>query len=448
MEIIIRNRISILIILLVVLSATVSSSPKYIPDDENDNFSTDLVTLNLNDASLRNTLEMLTTQLGKNLLLDREVKEQTLNMSLRNITAMQALNAILEAYNLAYREMAGGVFYIAAREKIGRQTVVKNIKLRYADATELQKVLEKMVVAESGGTIMSDKRTNTLIIKVSPDVLNRMEGLIQELDRPTKQVYIKAEILEISSTDNTELGIDFLWKTANIKSIDGRVGTDFDLQGSLSSNGEGEANIDGFPFPSGAGFGIGILNTDINAVLHALKEVNNVNLLSRPRIVTLDNQESVIEVGDQIPFRKLNEFGVTSFEFKDATVKLTVKPHIIDSEYILLQVSQKADFQNGVTADGTPIISTRNASTNVKVKNGHTIVIAGLIRDSIIKSESKVPILGDIPILGYLFKSRKDSKVKTELIVFITPIILEDEMTGDLFNEEIQKKEQFKNNLD
>jgi type IV pilus assembly protein PilQ len=218
------------------------------------------------------------------------------------------------------------------------------------------------------------------------------------------------------------------------------VGSDFGLN-------FGENSESSVPFPAGSGLGIGILNTDVEAVLHALAERNQVNLLSRPRVVTMDNQESVIEVGDQIPFKKLNQFGVTSFEFKDATVQLVVKPHIIGSEFILLEVAPKADFQNGFTPDGTPIISTRKASTKVKVRNGETIVIGGLIRDSLIKNEQKVPILGDIPLLGLLFKSTKSTKVKTELIIFITPVILDDELETQHFQKDFELRKKMRENF-
>jgi len=407
------------------------------------------INLNLHEVSLKNTLQILCTRLGKNLLLDPEVEERSLNMSLQNITPMEAFNAILEANELAYKEMDGNVLFVAAAAKIGKQTVVRSIACKYADTQTLQEILKSLVISEAGAVI-SDKRTNTLIIKESPEVIERMQKLITVLDQPTKQVYIQAEILEVSTTDNLELGVEWLGKNIKVGSTEARVGTNFDLQtqpvtGTTDNTDQTDTeNADAFSFPSGSGLGIGILHTNINAVLRALSEVNNVNLLSRPRIVTMDNQESTIEVGDQIPFKKLNEFGVTSFEFKDATVQLLVKPHIIDSTYILLRVSPKADFQNGFTPDGTPIISTRRASTNVKVKNGQTIVIGGLIRDSIIKNEKKVPILGSIPILGNLFKSKRSSKVKTELIVFITPTILEDGMATGTFTNEFEKRERFK----
>ncbi len=396
-----------------------------------------LITLNLTQVSLKNTLELLTNRLGKNLLLDPGVSDKTLDMSLKKITPIDAFNAILEAHELAFKEMEGNVFFVAKADKIGKQTVVKSIPLRYGSAVGLEPILTNMVVSDFG-QIMADKRTNTLIIKESPDVIQKMERMIAELDKPTKQIYIQAEIVEISASDDSELGVQWLWN--NTDKIDSRVGTQFNLQKVENLEDAPAGPVDNFPFPVGSGLGVGILKTDVEAVLHALSTSNDINLLSRPRIMTLDNQEAVIEVGDQIPYKKLNEFGVVSFEFKDATVQLVVKPHIVDSDNIILQVSPKADFANGFTPDGTPIISTRKASTTVKVKNGQTIVIGGLMRDSLVKSESKVPVLGSIPILGLLFRNKKTTKVKTELIVFIKPIIVEDGMVEDIFEEEFNLK--------
>jgi len=413
----------------------------------------ELITLNLTGVSLKNTLQILTNRLGKNLIMDATVREQSLNLSLKNITAEQAFNAILETNDLAYKELPGNIFFVAGSGKIGKQTVVKNIPVKYADAPALQNILKGMVPSKYG-VIMSDTRTNTLIIKESPDILAKMEKLLAELDVPTKQVYIQAEIVEVSSIDDTEFGVELLWKNANFKSFEGAAGTGFGLV--PAGGGENAStqqaghliNTDGLPFPIGSGLGIGILNADVSAVLHALKEHNDVNLLSRPRIVTMDNQEATIEVGDEIPFKVLNQFGVTSFEFKDATIELRVKPHIIDSEYVTLNVETKADFPNGFSADGTPIIATRRALTNVKVRNGHTIVIGGLIRDSMIKSQSKVPILGSIPLLGMLFRHQKTTNVKTDLIIFITPIILEDDaMSPRIFQKDFKLRHKVKDKL-
>ncbi|MFQ5707765.1 MAG: secretin N-terminal domain-containing protein [bacterium] len=388
------------------------------------------INLNLTSVSLKSVIQILANRLGKNILFDPDFVDRTVTLNLNQIEPLDAFKAILESNNLGYREMGERLYFITKANKISKQTIVRHIYCKYADAEELQKILSKVVISEFG-TVMSDKRTNTLIIKESPEVLTRMLELIRAIDRPIQQVYIQAAIVEISSIDDHEFGVEWLWKKANYKSLKGRVGTRFDLRGDGGSESSGEVQL-----PAGQGLGVGIINSNIDVVLHALSENNDLKLLSRPKITTLDNQQSVIEVGDQIPFKVLNEFGVTSFEFKDATVRLAVKPHIIDSEYIMLDVAPKADFQNGATPDGTPIIATRKASTKVKIKNGQTLVIGGLMRNSLIVNQSKVPLLGSIPLLGMAFRSKKSTKVRTELIVFLTPIILEEGVSQDIFRQD------------
>lgn len=408
------------------------------------------MTLNLQDVTLKNALEMLAQRLGKNLLLDAAVAETKLNMSLANITPMEAFQAILEANSLAFKSMKGDVLFVASTEKIGQQTELRSITCKFAKADDLEKILKTMIASDASA-VMADVRTNTLIFRESPEIVERMIELVKALDKPTRQVYIQAEIVEISSTDGTEFGLEWMAKESR-RGTQGQVQNDLDLsftpadaQGEHSSSSQTSAGL--IPFPTGSALGIGIFNTDARVLLKALADANDLNLLSRPRIVAMDNEEATIEVGDQIPFRVLNQFGVTSFEFKDATVQLVVKPHIIDSTYMTLEVSPKADFQNGFTPDGTPIISTRKATTNVKIKNGQTIVIGGLIRDSILKTEKKIPLLGDIPLLGYLFKKTVSKKQKTELIVFIRPIIMQDNFETNLFEYDFQIKDKVKKNL-
>ncbi|MFQ5641859.1 MAG: type II secretion system protein GspD [bacterium] len=398
------------------------------------------ITINLDGVSLINALRLVTGRLNKNLILDSGIHDKTLNMYLENIQAFDAFVGILQANDLWYKELDGNIYYVSPAEKLGTDAIVKNIPCKYANAEELQQILQTLVVSKSGAVI-ADKRTNTLLVKERPTLIAKMEKLIAELDRPAQQVYIQAEIVEVSSTNDQEFGVEWLWKSANYQSLDGKVGTDFNLQQNATEvvDDAGEETAPEFPFPIGNGLGIGILNSDISVVLHALSIANDVNLLSRPRLVTMDNQESVIEVGDQIPFKVLNEFGVTSFEFKDATIQLVVTPHIIDSEFILLQIAPKADFQNGTTSDGTPIIATRRAATTVKVRNGQMIVIGGLIRDSQAITQSQVPLLGSIPLLGALFRNKKTIQRKTELLVFVTPIILNDN-SDDFFKKDFELK--------
>lgn len=405
------------------------------------------ITVHFEGVSLTRALRMIAEKLNQNLIFDSGIEDKTLKVYLENVHPMDAFIGILEANDLWYKELRGSILYVSRAEKLGSQAVVKNLKCRYAKADELKPILEQLVVSKNG-SVMADKRTNTLVVKERPAIIARMEQLVEELDQPIKQVYIQAEIVEVSSTDKVELGVEWLWTPPSTGSAEGQIGTDFGLQTPQQSSRTGEPPAPQFPFPTGNGLGIGILNTNLKAVLHALSEVTNVNLLSRPRVVTMDNQESVIEVGDQIPYKVLNEFGITSFEFKDATIQLVVKPHIVDSDYIMLEVAPKADFQNGVTSDGTPIIATRKATTNVKVRNGQTIVIGGLIRDAITVSQQKVPFLGSIPLIGHLFRSKKTTKIKTELLVFITPVILEDSEPKGLFKKDFELRHKLEKKLD
>ncbi len=396
-----------------------------------------MISLQLSGSSLRSTLEMLARRLGKNIMIDVDVPDLKLNMFLRSISPRDAFTAILAANKLSYKVLDGQVLYVAPAEKIDENKEVRHIACKYADATDLVPILNKIITDQSGAVI-ADARTNTLIIRESPETLARMEKLVAELDRPTLQVYIQAEIIEVSSTDGKKFGIEWILDRLRSREFEGRVGSEWLLQ-HATTNTTDDATT--FPFPVGTGFGIGILGTNVNLVLRALRESNQVNLLSRPRIVTMDNQEANIEVGDQIPFKVLNQFGVTSFEFKDATIQLVVKPQIIDSLHLALEVMPKADFQNGFTPDGTPIISTRRAKTRVKIRDGETVVIGGLIRDSVIKSEKRVPFLGRLPWIGFLFRDTISTVQKTELMVFITPIIMREGEHKNLFTPEFEMRE-------
>jgi len=170
------------------------------------------------------------------------------------------------------------------------------------------------------------------------------------------------------------------------------------------------------------------LNTHIDIAMHAIQTNYDLNILSKPYLVTLDNEEAIIEVGDQIPYKVLNQYGITSYEFKSASVKLSVIPHVNDDNTITVNIRPNADFQNGQTPDGVPIIATRKANTKVTVQNGKTIVIGGLMRESTTETISKVPLLGSIPLIGALFRSNVKLTTKNELVVFLTPKIMTDEL--------------------
>jgi len=397
-----------------------------------------LITINLKDASFSNVLKILSEKTGLKFVADPEIQERKISLNLNDVSAEEAITAIMNSNALGYRPIEGtDIYMVADIRKIQRQTILKSMQCQYAKARELQDVLTR-IVTPGVGVVIADERTNTLVLRENPEVLTRLEELVKQLDKPTPQIYIQAAIVEISLAKDNETGLEWLWKKPRWLSRGDRVATRFDLRATNPNPSyyDNDNQPLGIGLPLGRGLGIGIISKSFDAVMRTLQTDKEVNILSRPYLITLDNKEAVIEVGDQIPYKVLNQYGITSYEFKAATIKLSVKPHINNDQTITVEITPNADFQNGQTPDGIPIIARRMANTTVKIENDATIVIGGLMRESNTKTISKVPLLGTIPLIGALFRSKVDQKVKTELVVFINPRIITDELARQQFQPE------------
>jgi type IV pilus secretin PilQ/predicted competence protein len=391
---------------------------------------TGLVTINLKDVAFANVLKVLSEKTGLKFVADPDVQDRRISVSLNNVSSEEAITAIMNSNNMGYRLLEGTDIYVVSDiRKIQRETTVRQIRLQFADAVELQNTLNK-IVTPGVGVVVADQRTNTVILRDNAEALHRLEELIKSLDTPTPQIYVQAAIAEISLTKDRSSGLEWLWKNPNLLSNQDKIGTRFDLR-PITNQPQYFDNAGqrlGIGLPSGLGLGIGIINKSFDAVLQALQVEKDVNILSRPYLITLDNKEAVIEVGDQIPYKVLNQYGITSYEFKAATIKLRVRAHINNDNTITVEVTPNADFQNGQTPDGIPIIARRMANTTIKIGNNQTIVIGGLMRETNSTVVSRVPLLGAIPLLGRLFSSRSNQLVKTELVVFINPTIVTDKL--------------------
>lgn len=399
------------------------------------------LTISLRGVRLDKSLEILSYKTGQNYMpANSTIAAKKINVDLDNIPMDDAITLFMETNQLGYRQQEGtNIFLVDDISAIMKFTTIKSIRLEYAEAPKLVEILSS--IATPGiGSVLSDERTNTLIIRDSPEIFRSMMELVEKLDKPTPQVYVEAAIVEISLTDDMESGVEWFWKDPESHNVTGTVKTDFGLRAKAGDGQSGATGSISEGLSLGNGLGIGLMNAHVDVVIHALSTRYDMNLLSRPRLVTLDNEEAVIEVGDQIPYKVLNEFGITSYEFKNATIKLLVKPHINNDKTITVYLEPNADYQNGIMPDGTPIIAMRKAKTSVKVDNGSTIVIGGLIRNAETKTQNKVPILGSIPLLGHFFKSEIKTREKTELAIFLTPIIL-DETSKDSYEK---LKENFK----
>ena len=333
--------------------------------------------------------------------------------------------------------------------------------LQNADAEELVKVLTDII--PKGGAkegklttitsitgevkIVADKSTNSLVITASKEDYNAIKKVIKKLDIPRKMVYIEALIMEVSADKKFEVGVE--WRAAEKAGKHrGGVIVPFGGTGGMGDQGSYKNMPDVtpetkvLPFPSG--FSVGILGAGIKigdyvfpslgAVFRAYHGVSGVHILSTPQILVTDNEEAEIKVGENVPYltreEKPMEGTVTgteyrNYEYRDVGVTLKITPQINQDGFVKLKIFEEVIKLKKGTEQYTPTTLKRSAKTTVIVKNGHTVVIGGMIGESIEEGTYQAPCLGSIPGLGWLFKSRYNSRNKTNLFIFLTPRIIE-----------------------
>lgn len=343
--------------------------------------------------------------------------------------------------------------------------------LRHANAEDIAKIMQALVsrlpspqaggaqaagpatILEGAVNITADKATNSLIIVGSPGDYETVKDVLQKLDIRRRQVYVEAAIIEMSLTKSLDVGIELQYVDKNnidsnntTPRLGAAAGTNFGNIGSVTKdgplalgalNGLVVAAIKGAFTYNGATF------LNIGALLHALQANGDVNVLSTPNLLTMDNQKAEIMVGSNIPFvtgqsQNAATGGaaiLTSVDRKDVGITLRLTPQITSDDSVRLDIYQ--EISDVIATAGLdpnkvgPSTSKRSASTTVVVKDRQTMVIGGLIRDNTNASTSKVPLLGDIPLLGWLFKTRTSSVDKTNLMIFITPYIIKSEFDAE-----------------
>jgi len=258
-----------------------------------------------------------------------------------------------------------------------------------------------------------------IILTAAPVVIRRAKEIIQKLDKVTPQVIIEAKIVEVSSTFSNALGIDW---TANIgpwasSGLDGTLGGDVAMNFPAASNG-----VLGFNFTRIAGHATPLV---LNAQLTAMETRGEGKIISSPKIMTLDGIKAQISQGVEYPFLERDSSGLATVKFKDIELKLEVTPMVTPDDRILMKINISKDDVAEITADGTPSISSNEAQTELLVNDGNTIVIGGIIKSSVSTGDSGWPGLKNIPLLGWLFKTANESRKDTELLVFITPTIVQ-----------------------
>ncbi|MCF6237932.1 MAG: hypothetical protein L3J79_03815 [Candidatus Marinimicrobia bacterium] len=389
------------------------------------------ISITVKEVKLENVLQILSEKSGMIFISDPEIRTNKITLNLKDIAPLEALSIMTELYDLGFQKLGNsGKYLVTHKDDIAIPTMISTYDCQFSEAVELAETIQTFVTKELG-KVYGDERTNTVIIQDTPGQVAELTKLMSQLDVHTQQVKIKAAIVEVSLSNDHERGIQWFTSQDGPDGESSVFGTNFGYRDNTF--------IDPLIIPVlpdiSAGFGVGIIALDIDVVLGMLSQSNDLNLLSTPHLMVLDNKRAEIEVGDQIPYPKLNEFGLVSYEFKNATVKLSLRVHVNNDSTVTIQLEPQANFQQGLTPDGIPIISTRRASTEVIVKNGQTVVLGGLMQESDVVTVQKVPILGSIPLIGELFKATQVSKKKTELLVMLTPQIV------DVYSNSVSRKE-------
>ena len=305
------------------------------------------------------------------------------------------------------------------------------------------KTPQKAPVISSGVIIKADKATNSLIIMAEREDYLFLETIIKKLDIPRSMVYIECLIMEVNLDKDFNLGTE--WTAAGEISYEGKEGA---YGGGFSGQDPGYSNIFGLgggvtgvgTFPPGLSVGVlgefievgGIRFPSIAAVIQAYKKDKDVHILATPQLLTTDNEEASINVGKNVPFqtRSAAETGVetySSYEYRDVGITLKITPNISKERFVRLTIFEEVTKLDelATTSPDRPTTLKRTIETTVIVNDKNTIVLGGLIDDSFSRTENKIPCLGDIPFLGWMFKSVSESREKTNLYVFLTPHVIE-----------------------
>lgn len=334
--------------------------------------------------------------------------------------------------------------------------------LQNATATELAKVLSSLSQNQQGEqknkgkaaaisknvNIMADEETNALIITATKDEYSVIHNVIEKLDIPRRMVYLEALIMEVDADKSFDVGVQ--WAFGGTFSDDtGKVAGGF-------SGADGFNLLDGIDDdnPSlGSGFTLGVLKSgirignvifpNIGAVLKAYKTDSSINIISTPQLLTTDNKKAEISVGENVPYitsknTTSSEQDYTQYEYKDVATKLTIVPHINQADTLRLEIETEVVRIKGDSSD-TPTTYKRYATTTVLLNDKDTVVIGGIIGQDVTESEWKIPLLGDIPLLGWLFKTNSTNTRKTNMFIFITPRIIRN--PADLAAVKLEKED-------
>jgi type IV pilus assembly protein PilQ len=389
------------------------------------------MSLDVQGADINTVLRSLSEFSGKNIVASKEVKGQV-TLRLRNVPWRHALDILLRAQGLGMVEQGQTIVVsnldTLRKEDMDRRTAeraqeellplqTRIVPVSYANADEMSKTVEKTLTKR--GHIEVDKRSNSLLITDITDRLDMAESMVRSLDTKTPQVEIVARLVDVDVSATRSLGIE--WGVSNLDLFDAGVSEN------VRVNARGVTNPVGtMKMGTVKSFG------SIDVALEALETQNKANIISNPRITTVNNREASVVVGQQIPLIVQDFAGNAVTQLTTIGIKLSVTPHINVGNKITMDVHPEvSDLASQATVQGGIIINTTMADTRVMVNDGETAVIGGLIRSNESSTKRGIPILMDIPLVGGLFRSNSTTKAKRELLIFVTPKILTDQQASN-----------------
>ncbi|MBE7538441.1 MAG: hypothetical protein HS122_08520 [Opitutaceae bacterium] len=446
----------------------------------------DTLSVDFPDEEIRSVLRNVADLFELNLVIPETLQGKT-SVKLRDVTWRQIFQVVLSPVGYTFVE-DGNIIKIVTSESLNLEPVTTDVFiLNYAKAEDIKKSVEPLVEAAAGGRVIVDSRSNALVISERPTRLSRVRSIIERLDRPTEQVVIESKFVEVSDRDVKNLGVK--WSSlANYNISAGPFSQNFSRQrtggynnssdnsssttgitnnsssaGSSSSNSVASVNgavtgtsttgsslslsndgkngtSDAFTALQGLVSGgntsrlaTALFSADqLQVVLSALQTLSDIKVVSNPTVVTLNNTESSINVGEEFPIpnytynQERGTFEVSGFQYRPIGILLKVTPQVNSQGFIKLTLEPEVSQRNGETSFGgaggaqIPIIATRKAKTQVSLKDGYTMGLGGLLTSRSEDASSKVPLLGSIPIIGRAFKSKNRDQSMTNLVIFIT----------------------------
>ncbi|MES2979377.1 MAG: type IV pilus secretin PilQ [Pseudomonadota bacterium] len=424
-------------------------------------FSGEKLSLNFQNIETRALLQVIADFTNFNIVTSDTVTG-SVTLRLKDVPWDQALDIILQAKGLGVRK-TGNVLLIAPKDELAakdkldlearnaiqslEQVRTQDFKLNYAKADEIAKGLvggggpNATKILSARGSVISETRTNQLFVTDIPSKLEQVQSLIAKLDVPVRQVLIEARIVEASDSFGKSLGVRLGGRPFTLNGErNSQFGSTY-ISPSISSTsppvlgsnfGTTAGNFVNLPAVGQNGFGaatfaVSLFNSSLTRLLNleisAMEADGKGKIVSSPRIVTADQVKALIEQGTELPYQQATSSGATSIAFRKANLKLEVTPQITPEGNIILNVDVNKDSVGRSTTNGFAI-DTKHIQTQVLVENGGTVVIGGIFEQTDREDETKVPLLGDLPGVGNLFKTRTRTATKSELLVFITPKML------------------------